>query len=291
MIINRGTSIDEIAKRLAGKDNDSGTPPDKEIKEPEKQDPDKKVKSGDHGLVYAVDINYKNHSDIYLFVDGKNDILIGQRADDVSGLCEYKGKLYDGGGGNTVDDNTIRETLTKKTALADEEAIRDMCSHQGNLLYLKGTGITNVFTGEEIRLNGNSWGLCSHEGELYTSEDDGSIYHVVRNPSSRIKVRVKDSPINALCSHDGKLYCGDAASNVFEIDGGIISTGGKAAIFSLCSHNGILYAGTNNSILPKLEGEIYEVSTGEALLRANGGINAMCSVSPGIVNQIMKMKK
>ena len=98
MIINRGSSIDEIAKRLAERDRDSRTPPDKEIKEPEKQDPDKKVESGNQGLVYAVNfcVDYKTHCNIYLFVDGKKDILIRYWKGYVNGLCEYEGKLYDG---------------------------------------------------------------------------------------------------------------------------------------------------------------------------------------------------
>ena len=275
MIINRGTSIDEIAKRLVERDNDSGS------------SSDKKVKSGNHGLVYAVYDGDKYCCDIYLFVDGEKDKLIIQRKGYVHALCEHNEKLYDGGDDVIVDNNTIRETLTEKeVASANKKIILDMCSHQGNLYYLTKKGINNVFTGAKIeRSKEGSLSLCSHKGELYEAGTEGIVYRV----STTSEIKGKGSSINALCSHDGKLYCGDADNRVFEIDGGITATV-EEAILPLCSHNGRLYAGTYG-IIPHTHGKIYEVPSGEILLSANGGITAMCSVSPGIVNQIMKMDK
>ena len=275
MIINRGTSIDEIARRIAEGDEDIEDFSIEECKDSGKAEP---------GLVYTVFTQSseegQNFTTTFLHLDEGKKIPINNVIGQCFSICYTNGNLY-----QVIRQATILNALTKKE-IKKEGNVVILCSHEGVLYHAESGArddiIRRTLTDKKIFASESLEGInvmCSHEGVLYHGSHDG-LYKTIKRESIK---DLEGKNIRSLCSHEGELY--------YSIDKSIYSLSNENPIATrpqqvrgLCSYKGtLLDGGFYNSII--------ETSTGKVFLETPGRVYTMCAVGSIMVNKIMQMKK
>lgn len=254
------------------------------------------------GLVYAIQ-NYKTSS-IFLYVDGKNDILLGERWHVVSSLCVHNNWLYDGGYkienyGFFHELNQILgfviDTITGKDIMKRERnTVYSLCSHNGVLYRGDYNGIFEVLTGKKIA---DRWGvvtsICSHEGVLYDCGarmySDNRSYEGVYDTLKQ-KIVNKKYPTKVLCSYEGTLYGVGYDQNAKSFGSWYVfdilknkKIAERTYVEMLFSYKGTLYDGNAKRINTTLSYEHFPI-------KKEGRITAVCSIPPELEEQIKHTK-
>jgi len=188
---------------------------------------------GKGALAVAVNDRRKDESNIYLFKQGADPVVIARRADVCWGLCVHDDKLYDAGTGGYVHLTADKNILWKVG-----DRILGLCAYEGRLYHAGTSGfISPLGLGQSFKNNNHAVNaLCSYEGDLYAGDEDHKVWSVTSSA-----VRLYDKSVFALCVHDGQLYDSRASPSV------VSATFGKETIYTdriingLCSHNGVLY--------------------------------------------------
>lgn len=204
---------------------------------------------GREELVYAVNYN-NNSSKIFLYLDGKNDILLGERWHKVSSLCVHNNWLYDGGykfeiGGyfDYLDLGFVIDTITGK----------DIMKREGNPVY----------------------SLCSYNRKFYRGGKDG-IFEVVTGK----KIASRNDLVTALCSHEGILYDGGYYPGLYNsLEGKIVSGSKKINFNSLCSYKGVLYGGGHkiDKFYPPMVFDVFNKKKIFSVFAGDGSLQDLCA--------------
>ncbi len=147
------------------------------------------VSSGDR-LVYS------SGKEVFLYVDGVDDVLIAERSDYVWALCSHGGVLFDAG-----DYGGVFDTLNNVEVASRSSWVSALCSHDG-VLYDGGLYNAVFDTLNNVKVAERSdyvWALCSHGGVLFDAGDYG-IYE-----TSSGKPLVEGKSVRALVSVSGSL--------------------------------------------------------------------------------------
>ncbi|MDP2906414.1 MAG: hypothetical protein Q8O03_00590 [Nanoarchaeota archaeon] len=235
------------------------------------------------GLVYA--ISHDKGSSIFLYVNGQNDILLGERWHTVTSLCVHNNWLYDGGDKRDGHDflGFVVDTITGKDVMERRDnSVYSLCSYSGILYRGSYDGVFEVFSGERIaRRDGKVTALCSHEGVLY----DGGYYKGVYN-TFRNKPNNKKKYVTCLCSDKNSLYGVDYDSNeafyfnsvVFDVVKGKIVKNLEELITSLSFYKGELYYVYRGWIIRLLDSDV--------IFCDKSDISATCSIPAELAEQI-----
>jgi len=239
------------------------------------------------GLVYAV--TYRDEiSSIFLYIDGKNDILLGDRWHRVSSLCFHSNRLLDGGykPAQSYPKGFVIETIPGEDIVSRENIVFSLCSHNGTLYRGGVDGVYEVFSGKKVASR-STWvtTLCSHKGVLYDAGSYFGVFDTFRNK------KISKKRITELCSHGDSLYglheifglFGGWA--VFDISKNKKKTMSNEPVISLGSYEGRLYCGTVGYLKVYAEGivddKIFLLSSSRT-----GIVTALCSVPPEFIREV-----
>ncbi len=246
------------------------------------------------GLVYAVNHDI-NSSSIHLYINGEDDIHLGDRWHMVTSLCVHNNWLYDGGYKTekgffpelNQTSGFVIDTITGKDIMERSgNTVFSLCSHNGKLYRGGYDGVFEVFSGERIaRRDGRVTALCSHEGILYDGGDYKGVYNNFRN-----KPNNKKKYVTYLCSDKNSLYGVDHDSNedyfnsvVFDVVKGKIVKNLEEWVTSLCSYKGELYYVYRGLIIRLLDGDV--------IFCDKSDISATCSIPAELAEQIKHSRK
>lgn len=237
------------------------------------------------GLVYA--IRYEEHpnlSGIFLYKDGKEDILLGERWHTITDFCVQNNWLYDGGCKILENLGFVIDTITGKDIMGRKDnEVYSLCSHNGNLYRGCHNGIFEVSTGKKIAFRfGQVTALRSHKGTLY----DGG-YCEALSDTFKNEVLNKKFYAYKLCSDKERLYGASTEYKKYHSNGVILDVlmnkpltkVESVHINALCPYkNKVFYA--YNDVIIDISG-IEKIHPNK-----KGVVTAICSIPQELAKQI-----